>query len=317
MRSESGRSRGRARWRSTISPSTTHRSGSAPRSGSTQLGEVARQRLLVAAPELDVVAVAEHDAAEAVPLRLVRASRRRSGSSRVELRQHRRDGRRDRERHARGSHRDERATSATGRRPLVLLAGRAVVALDDAPREPLRADDELHGHAEQVGVGELHPGAARRGRRSSTDDAGGAQLVVERVGRGRDRVGGVALARERDQVHVVRRERGGPHDAVLVVVLLDDRGDDARHADAVAAHHHRVLRRRRSSVYVRVERLGVLGAELEHVTDLDAAVDRAAARRSVGRGRRLTTSRGRPTGRRGSRGRARVRARGGRSRSRP
>ena len=36
-----------------------------------QLGEVARQRALVAAAQLHLVAVAEHDAAEAVPLRLV------------------------------------------------------------------------------------------------------------------------------------------------------------------------------------------------------------------------------------------------------
>ena len=35
------------------------------------LGEVAGQRLLAAAGQLDLVAVAEHDAAEAVPLRLV------------------------------------------------------------------------------------------------------------------------------------------------------------------------------------------------------------------------------------------------------
>ena len=36
-----------------------------------QLGEVPRERLLVPAPDLDVVAVAEHDGAKAVPLRLV------------------------------------------------------------------------------------------------------------------------------------------------------------------------------------------------------------------------------------------------------
>ena len=50
-----------------------------------QLGEVAQQRLLVAALEIEVVAVAEHDAAEAVPLRLVRARRRSRGISRVSL----------------------------------------------------------------------------------------------------------------------------------------------------------------------------------------------------------------------------------------
>ena len=56
----------------TSSPSTTARSGSASRSGSHDLGEVARERAFVAAAELDVVAVAEDDAPEAVPLRLER-----------------------------------------------------------------------------------------------------------------------------------------------------------------------------------------------------------------------------------------------------
>ena len=42
-----------------------------------QLGEVAQQRLLVARLEIEVVAVAEHDATEAVPLRLVRHRTRR------------------------------------------------------------------------------------------------------------------------------------------------------------------------------------------------------------------------------------------------
>jgi hypothetical protein len=59
----------------TISPSTTHRGGSCgapPR----RPREVARQRPLVAAAELDLVAVLEDDAAEAVPLRLVQVGAR-------------------------------------------------------------------------------------------------------------------------------------------------------------------------------------------------------------------------------------------------
>ena len=55
----------------TISPSTTHASGRAPAQRLDQLGEVAGERPLVAAAQLDLVAVAEHDAAESVPLRLV------------------------------------------------------------------------------------------------------------------------------------------------------------------------------------------------------------------------------------------------------
>ena len=59
-----------------------------------QLGEVAQQRLLVARLEIEVVAVAEHDAAEAVPLRLVAdVARRRQltrelGEHRLERRTH-------------------------------------------------------------------------------------------------------------------------------------------------------------------------------------------------------------------------------------
>ena len=54
-----------------------------------------------------------------------------------------------------------------------------------------------------------------------------------------------------------------------------------RHADAVATHHHRVLLALLVGV-VRVERLGVLRADLEDVPDLDAAVDakRLAATRA-------------------------------------
>ena len=58
------------------------------------LGEVAREWTFVATAELDLVAVAEHDAAEAVPLRLVEpavALRQLVGR----LREHRRDGRHD------------------------------------------------------------------------------------------------------------------------------------------------------------------------------------------------------------------------------
>ena len=46
-----------------------------------QLREVAVERALVAAGQLDLVAVAEHDAAEAVPLRLVQQAVSRSGST--------------------------------------------------------------------------------------------------------------------------------------------------------------------------------------------------------------------------------------------
>jgi hypothetical protein len=68
-----------------------------------QLGEVARERTLVAAAELDLVTVAEHDAAKAVPLGLEQELD--VGGQRVEvsdrLREHRRHRGHDRELHGR------------------------------------------------------------------------------------------------------------------------------------------------------------------------------------------------------------------------
>ena len=61
------------------SPSSTHRSGSCSRIAVDDLGEVAGERLGVARGQLHLVAVAEDDAAEAVPLRL-------EGQPAVELR---------------------------------------------------------------------------------------------------------------------------------------------------------------------------------------------------------------------------------------
>ena len=66
--------------------------------------------------------------------------------------------------------------------------------------------------------------------------------------------------------------RGGEDDAAFVVALLDGGADDARDADAVAAHFHdlvlALLIQERA-----FQRLGVLGAQLEDVADLDAAAE--------------------------------------------
>ena len=60
---------------------------------------------------------------------------------------------------------------------------------------------------------------------------------------------------------------------MVVVVLLGDRRDPCDHPDAVATHHHRMLLACLVGVRA-LEGLGVLGAELEHLPDLDAPVDR-------------------------------------------
>ena len=64
------RSRARRRCAMTTSPSSTQRSGSAARNGSASSGKVAIERLQVARLRVDLVAVAEDERPEAVPLRL-------------------------------------------------------------------------------------------------------------------------------------------------------------------------------------------------------------------------------------------------------
>ena len=64
----------------TISPSSTQRAGSCAEQRLAQLGEVAVERLLVAALEQQLVAVAEDERAKAVPLRLEDPARRRRGA---------------------------------------------------------------------------------------------------------------------------------------------------------------------------------------------------------------------------------------------
>ena len=81
---------------------------------------------------------------------------------------------------------------------------------------------------------------------------------------------------ERDQRHLERGNGLRPDDAVVVVVLLNGGGDHPADADAVAAHGHH----HGATVVVQhggVERLGVLGAELEDVAHLDAALDGQSA----------------------------------------
>src|SRR5206468_1931162 len=68
------------------------------------------------------------------------------------------------------------------------------------------------------------------------------------------------------------RDRRGPHDAVGVGALLDRAGGDARGPDAVGPHDDRALLARLVEI-LRVQTLGVLGAELEDVADLDDALD--------------------------------------------
>ena len=96
--------------------------------------------------------------------------------------------------------------------------------------------------------------------------AHGLKLLLEFPGLGRrGLVGGV----EKQDLAVKGRDGRREDDAVVVVVLLDGRGQGAGYADAVAAHNHVLL----LSVLIEigaVHGLGVLGAELEEMADLNA-----------------------------------------------
>src|SRR5918911_2161809 len=96
------------------------------------LGEVARERALVAAPQVELVAVPEGEAAEAVPLGLVEVAVERQLA--CQPRQHRRDRRRDRHpetlprsavgQSTRIDREDETMSSLLGRHRLPVLAVR-------------------------------------------------------------------------------------------------------------------------------------------------------------------------------------------------
>ncbi len=77
----------------TISPSTTQRSGNSAMARGNQLGKVPGHRFLVAAADLDLVAVAKKNRPEPVPLGLIRRVRRdrfhRLGQHRRNRRHHR------------------------------------------------------------------------------------------------------------------------------------------------------------------------------------------------------------------------------------
>ena len=81
---------------------------------------------------------------------------------------------------------------------------------------------------------------------------------------------GFVLHVERHKGHIVRRDGGGQHHAVLVMILLDRGAEQPSHADAVAAHQDEV----RLAVLVRIMRIqniAVARAQLEYVPDFDAA----------------------------------------------
>ena len=116
----------------------------------------------------------------------------------------------------------------------------AALDLDLALGEPLRADQHLPGHADQVGGGEF-------GARPLVEvvvehvDALGRKRAIELLAGG---VGVAAALLEVEDRDPERRHRLRPLDAGLVVEGLDDGADEPRHPDAVGAAVDRRARRR-------------------------------------------------------------------------
>ena len=153
-----------------------------------------------------------------------------------------------------------------GKRDVLLLARAAQLHFHIALSQTALADDHLQRPADKVGVRELHAGALL----AVVDDHVKAEigdLARELLSRG---LYLVVANSKRDNAHVSRRDVERPLDAVLVVVLLDDGSHRAGDAHAVAAHDERVLH----AVLVvegGAHGLGVAGAQLEHLGNLDAA----------------------------------------------
>src|SRR4029079_4028035 len=81
---------------------------------------------------------------------------------------------------------------------------------------------------------------------------------------------------DRHDVRSERRERRRPDNARGIVMLLERAGHGARDADAVAAHFHGPLLTI-GAQEAHLHGLRVLRPQVEHLTDLDAAVAHEAA----------------------------------------
>ncbi len=136
-------------------------------------------------------------------------------------------------------------------------------------REGFLAEIHAQGESDQFAVLELHPGSVIAVVQNHLD-AGGGELVVE--GLGELHRSAVRRDAQRGQAHLKWGHADGPQDAILVMALFDDGLERARDADAVAAHDGKLP----CPGFVEeggVQLFAVLEADLEDVSDLDAAAD--------------------------------------------
>ena len=166
-----------------------------------------------------------------------------------------------------------RASSDFGRELLALAAG-AALELHHALLEAARPHDRLPGQADQVHRREL--GARALVAIVDQDlDAGPGELALEAGDQG---IAPGIAGPQIDEAELEGRHRLRPFDPGVVVEHLDEGGCQARDADAVGAHLDRHLLAVRPG-HGRAHGLGVLGAEIEDLADLDAAPGAEALRR--------------------------------------
>src|ERR1700722_19244065 len=154
-----------------------------------------------------------------------------------------------------------------GQRELGRGAGLALGELGGARVQAALADGDPERDPDQLGVAELDAGPARPVVHDDVHARVGQRHVdlLPRLGHR-----GVVLLGDHDH-DLERGHRYRPQDALGVVVDLDDGGHGALDADAVAAHD-RPDRLAVRAGHPALHGLGVLGAELEDVAALDAAL---------------------------------------------
>src|SRR5437764_9510487 len=142
----------------------------------------------------------------------------------------------------------------------------APLDLELALGEALRPDQNLPGDTDQVGGRELRAGALV-GIVIEHIDALGLKFAIELFAGAID--GRVALLQV--QNHSGERRHGlRPFDACIVVAGVDDSADQTRDADAVGTAMDRHVDAIGAGDQ-RLHRIGIFGAEIEDLADLDAA----------------------------------------------
>src|SRR5882672_6705436 len=138
--------------------------------------------------------------------------------------------------------------------------------LELALGKALRPDQNLPGDTDQVGGGKFRT-RTLVGIVIEHVDALGLKFAIKLLAGAID--GSIALLQVQDH-GCERRDGLRPFDASIVVAGLDDGADQARDADAVGA----AMDRRVDAVRTcdqRLHRVGIFGAEIEDLADLDAA----------------------------------------------